>query len=98
MKFSLYLIVLFNVFSINSSFLKAYTHGLKMFPMEKPHEIALTEDQNIMGKSKIIFTQDPSSYFYILQTCPLPENIKEDFEYNITSSSFTVTTKVLYFS
>ena len=79
--------------SLNSKFKE--NGALEIYPLENPHEITLSEDQKNEGKSKILFTQDPMSYYYILVTPPLEGNTKVDFDYEITSNSFIVTTKVL---
>lgn len=62
--------------------------------MESPHEISLNEDEKSLGKSKIVFTQDPASFFYILQTPPLKMNSKDDFSFEFTKNSFILSTKV----
>lgn len=77
---------------IHGFYLKSFKNGREF--IEKPHEIGLGEDQKTKGQSKIIFTQDPASYFYVLQTPPLKLDSKEDFDYEITNKSFLVTTKV----
>lgn len=63
-----------------------------------PHEITLSENQKNNGKSRIIFSQDPLNYFYILTTPPLLSNTKEDFEIKITNDFFILSTKVLLIS
>ena len=95
-----YFVIFLKEFSANSDYLKflSVSNGaLRNYPLETPHEITLSEDQKNEGKSKILFTQDPGSYFYILITPPLHGNTKDDFEFDINSKSFLVTTKVSSF-
>ena len=95
-----FFVIFLKAFSANSDYLKflSVSNGaLENYPLEDPHEITLSEDQKNEGKSKILFTQDPGSYFYILITPPLHGNTKDDFEFDINSKSFLVTTKVSSF-
>ena len=106
MKYFIILISLLSFFPSGlisiSSFLILHSQesdGLQIYPMENPHEITLSEDQKVEGKTKIIFTQDPNFYFYILNTSPLPGNTKDDFIYEVTPQSFILSTKVqIYFN
>lgn len=89
----LYIDFFFRCFSIKAVHLKT---NLNRFSMELPHEITLSEDQKNPGKSKIVFTQDPGSFFYIVNTPPLPQNNKEDFNFEITENSLIIATKVCF--
>lgn len=77
---------------IGASFLKNVQNT--DYIMKSPHEISLNEDEKSLGKSKIVFTQDPASFFYILQTPPLKKNSKDDFSFEFTKKSFILSTKV----
>lgn len=69
--------------------------ALRLRSLNLPNKITLLESQKTSGKTNIIFSQDPSYYFYLLTTPPLIQSNEADFECQITNEYFNVSTKVL---
>lgn len=69
--------------------------AMRLSSLNLPNKITLLESQKMPGKTNIIFSQDPSYYFYLLTTPPMINNNEADFDCHINNEYFNVSTKVI---